>query len=85
MSAHLLCLTAARPDDYDVCKGGIANPAFPPIQHPAAIHLTRHQLELSCAVHVTHRLRPPLMGKCVVQAFPKGSAYQPLVTASQLR
>lgn len=44
-SAHLLCLTAACPDDYDICKCGIANPALPPVEHPAAIHL--HQILLS--------------------------------------
>ena len=40
-SAHLFGLTAASPDDYDVCKCGIANPALLPIQHPAALHLSK--------------------------------------------
>ena len=41
-SGHLLRLAAPRPDHNDISKGGVANPALLPIQHPAAVHLHMH-------------------------------------------
>ena len=44
-SGHLLRLAAPCPDHDNISKGGVANPALPPIQHPAAIHLHMHCMQ----------------------------------------
>ena len=48
-SVDLLCAQVPRPDHHDIRKGCVADPPFPAVQDPAAVHL-RGVKGLECRV-----------------------------------